>query len=639
MAGREGNGEGGPGGRAGDTEEYELGEEIASDPGEDGEGGHGELHPEGHGEDGPQGEGGSIEEIVSADTVEWSPKDAEAEGGGDEEGKHDYEESADGHPEPVPAAIEETLAAAAPRGRGRLAAVGSALAIPFRWLGRRRFPLWARFLLAIFLIVGSVATATAATLINGLIAIADDIRPIKGVRNILDPVPISGPETILILGSDYRNKQLSGKHGLSDTTLLLRLDPDRNAIALLSLPRDLKVDIPGYGTSKLNAAYLLGGPKLTLRTVKQLTGLEINHLVNVDFTGFMRAVNHIGCVYVDVDQRYYHKNSPYGTRATDYSEINLQPGYQALCGENALAYVRYRHTDNDIVRAARQQDFLREARQKLPTSRLIEDHKDLINIFTRYTSSDINDWETMLEVLKLFVEMRNTPVKQVHFEGNIGPSYVTASSSEIHKAVDQFLGVQATPGPRGKSARPTTAAGRAEAARRAGRGKPATRSRPKLNLSPSHTNLVPTTYGKQLAQGIRAKGLRLPIYYPTVLEEGSVYPQKPRVYKINGTGDGSPPRGERAAYKWVFSRPMLDDYYGFMATRWRDPPILENPSETKTIGGKDYELFFDGDRLRLVAWHNDRGSFWVSNTLLQSLDAGEMIGIARGMRELPHRGK
>src|SRR5205823_5025193 len=83
--------------------------------------------------------------------------------------------------------------------------------------------------------------------------------------------------------------------------LWLRFDTDRNAIALLSLPRDLKVDIPGYGTDKINAAYSLGGPKLTLQTVKAVTGLDINHLVNVDFTGFARAVNAIGCVYIDVD--------------------------------------------------------------------------------------------------------------------------------------------------------------------------------------------------------------------------------------------------------------------------------------------------------------------------------------------------
>ena len=177
--------------------------------------------------------------------------------------------------------------------------------------------------------------------------------------------------------------------------MLLRVDPDRNAIALFSLPRDLKVEIPGFGTAKLNEAYAYGGPELTLKTIKELTkvpatdneGLEINHIVNVDFEGFARAVNAIGCVYVDVDRRYYHSNDE---TVEDYEEIDIQPGYQALCGFNALDYARYRHTDNDVVRAARQQDFLREARQKVPPEVIFADRKELIDIFTEHTTSDID---------------------------------------------------------------------------------------------------------------------------------------------------------------------------------------------------------------------------------------------------------
>ena len=135
---------------------------------------------------------------------------------------------------------------------------------------------------------------------------------------------------------------------------------------MLSIPRDLKVNIPGHGIDKFNAAYSYGGPKLTLKVVKQLTGLDnINHVVNVDFTGFADAVNSIGCVYVDVDHHYYHSNV--GLAPTEqYAEIDIPAGYQRMCGLNALQYVRYRHDDNDLVRSARQQEFLREARQELP---------------------------------------------------------------------------------------------------------------------------------------------------------------------------------------------------------------------------------------------------------------------------------
>jgi hypothetical protein len=74
-----------------------------------------------------------------------------------------------------------------------------------------------------------------------------------------------------------------------------------------------------------------------------------------------------------------------------------------------------------------------------------------------------------------------------------------------------------------------------------------------------------------------------------------------------------------------------------MATRWEDPPILKNPSEEREIDGRTYKLFYDGDRLKLIAWQDDEGSFWLHNTLIQSLSDREMIDIAKGMTELPSR--
>ena len=217
----------------------------------------------------------------------------------------------------------------------------------------------------------------------------------------------------------------------------------------MSIPRDLKVEIPGYGTDKFNAAYTYGGPKLTLQVVKELTGLQINHVVNVDFLGFVRAVDAIGCVYVDVDRRYYHSNV--GVPPSEqYSEINIQPGYQLLCGKKALQYVRYRHTDTDLVRSARQQDFLSAARQRVPIAKLVLGQNDLIDIFTKYTTSDISDAETMLQVLKLFIASRNAAIKEVHFPAELGPSYVYASPrTRSTERSNKFLGIEASGGPRG----------------------------------------------------------------------------------------------------------------------------------------------------------------------------------------------
>jgi polyisoprenyl-teichoic acid--peptidoglycan teichoic acid transferase len=490
------------------------------------------------------------------------------------------------------------------------------------------FPVWLRFMTASVVIVASVAAATSASLILYLTDWANALQDHairQHIDKVLDPIPDSGAQTILIIGSDKRNDQISGQYGLSDTTMLLRLDPDRDAIALLSLPRDLKVSIPGVGTDKLNAAYSLGGPKLTLQTVKRITGLDVNHLVNVDFTGFNRAVNAIGCVYVDVDRRYYIAPN------TGTSEINLQPGYQALCGFDALSFVRYRHTDNDIVRSARQQAFLREARAKVPPSRLIDDREKFLRIFTNYTSSDLDNFDQLLELLKLLVNLRGAEIKQVHLNSTLGPSYVTATQGQIKKAVDEFLGVRGTPGPAGTTAKPPK---EVTAPRPPDYSKP-TPAAPKKQQGSSETDLIRTTYGKALAQGIRDRKSKVPIYYPTLLEQGSDYAQKPRVYKINGKGDESPPHAERGAYKWVFSLPTIGDYYGFEGTLWKDPPIFDDSSQEKTIGDRTYKLFYDGDRLRMVGWQTDRGSFWVSNSFIETVSNADMLKIAQSFRQLP----
>jgi polyisoprenyl-teichoic acid--peptidoglycan teichoic acid transferase len=627
-----------------ETQEFELGDDFHDDLEEPAE--YLEGEPEGQeledAEVGDEDQGGAeappeedeLERVVSAETQEWEGLEAaEAESERDE-------------PTLVASAAQRVRRAGSSITSG-FEKVGQKTTSGFKAVGRKTtsgfkavrrhigFPIWLRFLTASFVIIASVAGATSASLILYLSDIANALKDNsigQAVKNELAAIPDSGAQTIMILGSDKRNKEISGKYGLSDTTMLLRLDPDRSAIALLSLPRDLKVEIPGIGVSKLNDAYAYGGPKLTLQTVKQLTGLQVNHLVNVDFTGFARAVNAIGCVYIDVDRRYFHQNIPNGTSADDYAEINLQPGYQALCGFDALSFARYRHTDNDIVRAARQQAFLREARAKVPPQRLVEDRKKLIKIFTTYTTSDIDSAEQMLQVLKLFFDLRNAQIKEIHFEGNIGPSYVTATPQQIKTAVNQFLGIEGTPGPAGTSAKPDQ---KVVPEQPPDYSKPESAAPKKKGRSASaDTNLVETQYGKQLARGIRKRKSKVPVYYPTVLEAGSDYAQKPRVYKINGKGDEAPSYGERAAYKWVFSLPTLGDYYGFEGTLWKDPPILDNPTEERTVGDRTYKLYYNGDRLRMVAWQTERGSFWFSNSFIETIPNQDMLKIAQGFRQL-----
>src|SRR4029078_5958707 len=149
-------------------------------------------------------------------------------------------------------------------------------------------------------------------------------------RALLVSAPARKPQTILFLGSDRRFVDIKEKNPVrSDTLLLVRLDPSRGVTAVMSIPRDLKVDIPtrrGIVTDKINAAYALGGPSLSVRVVKDLLHIPISHVVNVNFGGFQRAVNRRGCVYVDVDRDYFNDNHPPNGSPFDYATITLQPG-------------------------------------------------------------------------------------------------------------------------------------------------------------------------------------------------------------------------------------------------------------------------------------------------------------------------
>ncbi|MFI5028702.1 MAG: LCP family protein [Solirubrobacterales bacterium] len=494
---------------------------------------------------------------------------------------------------------------------------------------------WWRFTLASVVIVTACAAATAISILLYIGSIATALSHHNVYKDKLDRYlsKVNGgePENILILGSDKRTN-LGEERGRSDTTILLRLDPNRNAIAVMSIPRDLKVEIPGYGTNKFNAAYTFGGPKLTLRVVNELTGLQINHVVNVDFLGFVRAVNAIGCVYTDVDRRYYHSNV--GVPPSEqYSEINIQPGYQLLCGKEALEYVRYRHTDTDLVRSARQQDFISAARERVPISKLVLGQNSLIDIFTKYTTSDIANAETMLQVLKLFIASRNAAIKEVHFPATLGPSYVYASENAIHGAVKQFLGIEASAGPRG-SLEGSGGAGKQKGSKHKAKKPHLAKPKP-----PGGDGLVPASEAGELeAKTVARKaGAAFPVFYPTRLPSGATYVesnsyehvQDPRVYHIKDT------EGHRhGAYRMVVELPLPDGlhYFGVQGIQgWSDPPILDGPSIQKTSHGREYDIYVDGERVSMVAWHRGNNTYWVANDLLDTLTSDQMIGMARSV--------
>ena len=467
--------------------------------------------------------------------------------------------------------------------------------------------------LIVFLSAATVASAVLLEVNQLTTIVRQESKPIPGIKGALDDVNPGDPQTILVLGSDRRFIDIKNHNPVrSDTIMLLRLDPSKGATAVMSIPRDLKVDIPGYRSDKINAAYALGGPKLSVKTVRQLLGIPINHVVNVNFGGFRRAVNRLGCVYADVDRRYFNDNNPPAGGGGDYATINVQAGYQKLCGQNALDYVRYRHFDTDLVRSARQQDFLRQAKEQVGISKLFGDRTELLKIFARYTQTDIRGETAVLRLLKLAFESAKNPVQEVHFEAEPQGDYLVISPDKLARDVDRFMNAKGSKNSRGTA--PKTAADK-KLERKQARKRRDNSIPPGLFLNKSQGEDI----GVQL-------GTKVPfnVYYPKFSAVGSQYrPNDSRAYDIY---DRSHHRYR--AYRIVASAPGIGQYYGIQGMTWKGPPILDNPSEMRKINGRTFELFFDGGRLRLVAWRTPRAVYWISNTLLQSLSNKQMLGLA-----------
>jgi LCP family protein required for cell wall assembly len=549
------------------------------------------------------------------------------------------------------------------------------------------------------------------------------------------------PAVALIMGSDHRWTD----HGLparSDTIMLVRTDPETKTISLLSFPRDLYVTIhcPGQPTwnGKINAAYSQCGPEGTLETVQALTHVPVNYLINVNFRGFTQVVDKLGGVWMDVDRRYYNKNV--GTLATDYANIDLQPGYQKLSGPQALAFVRYRHTDSDLVRNARQQEFLKAVKEQVsrtsPAS-LVWRIPKLVGAIVHNTEIGEAggkgvDPGTVKNYAFFLIGLPGGHFFQPRIQGLAGYSDLTTAQSNVDQAVQQFLhpDVQAPEQAsralgfkirkRKAAVRPVRPSriwitvlngnGRAGAARDGSyllglrgyrmllppngqpadapdgwnhpvttvyyhpsryRAKDAARQVAKLfgnariapvtpilePLSPSATLVVvlgatfdgslttpPAAVRTQIVKqpafvrtdpgatrslllGVR-KRVRFRLELPTVLERNSApTTQTPiRVYNVGG--------GHRAA-RLTFYRGAPGDYWGIEETDWNDAPVLDERNFTHWIHGRRFDLYYSGANLHMIVLREHGATYWVVNTLLDSLSNETMLAIAKGLRPLP----
>ena len=354
----------------------------------------------------------------------------------------------------------------------------------------------------------------------------------------------------------------------------------------------------------------------------------------VDFKGFRRSVNTLDCVYTDVDRRYFNDNTG---PEPDYAEIDVQPGYQRLCGQRALDYVRYRHGDSDFVRAARQQDFLRDAKDQVGTSELFDKSTELIEIFGSSTQTDpgLQENGRCSGCSSRRGSPRASPSAQIPFPGDIAGgrdegglgAYVTATPTRSRRP-RRFLAATRHEGALG-----------ARRSSRTARSGPAGQADHASRTSGSST---PSGEGGGRRRPARARAtVDFPIYFPQGADPGSRWAaptaraarlRDPRPRRTSGTTptDSSSPTTTLGA--------TTTGSRGRPGRRRRSSPGRREAPDARS-------------RLPLVLrWKEAAhrrladpvGHYWVWNTLGLALTNTQMLGIARSLTRSapdppPHR--
>jgi LCP family protein required for cell wall assembly len=559
-------------------------------------------------------------------------------------------------------------------------------------------------------------------------ALAPESHAERAAAEQLDIPKAGQPATALVIGYDRREDEAKGTPSRSDTLMLLRADPDAKTISLLSFPRDMTVSIycPGRTpyTGKINTAFTFCGPRATLDTVRNLTGLPVNYIITVNFQGFRQLVDKLGGVWLDVDRRYFNDFSG----PTGYATINLHPGYQHLNGYQALDYVRYRHTDSDLFRVARQQLFVRafkdQVRHSFSPTKLPSVVRVVRNNVTvgQGGGNDVS-LATILSYAALAYDLPAGHVFQSRIEGLEGYAELTTSSENIKRAVQEFAhpdveapkkatavalgekvklkapparettvtvlngngvsgsasnasyllgqrGYQMVTPPNGIPANApsfdyfrtkvyfdASIAGAKLAAQRVANlfgsadvAKMPARIRSLANdamlvgvvgqtfhgsLAAAPVDQTPKRQQANVVPGAEAsldllrerqRRVPFPLMVPTVIDRSSwIDRERPiRLYRID-------PERKHKAVRLVY-RMGSNEYWGVQMTNWSDAPVLSSRSFVRNIGGRRYELYYDGPRLHMVVLRTKKGTYWVVNTLLDRLSNETMIAIAKSLR-------
>jgi LCP family protein required for cell wall assembly len=264
--------------------------------------------------------------------------------------------------------------------------------------GHRRGTWWKRVIIAMLVLANLFVFGVYWTLHSAQSAFRSNASALPDVVPELTvrPTDAAEPLTFLVIGSDTRegldNLQNFGESGgaRGDLIMLMKLYPTTGSAQILSIPRDLLVEIPGKGTNRINAAYSFGGAPLMVRTVREVIGLPIHHYVEIDFVGFQSLVDEIGGVTIDF---------PFPARDAN-SGLNVEAGKHELDGAQALAYARSRHYEEfrggewkavdatDFGRSARQQRLILAILSALKTPSTLAETGQIVGSFASHLSVD-----------------------------------------------------------------------------------------------------------------------------------------------------------------------------------------------------------------------------------------------------------
>jgi LCP family protein required for cell wall assembly len=420
---------------------------------------------------------------------------------------------------------------------------------------------------------------------------------------------------ILLLGSD-KHPDNAGEESRSDTVMLVHADPGQDYLSILSLPRDLRVEISGYGIRKLNAAYTLGGPELTIKTVEQLTNVDITEYVEVDFKAFSDINDSLGGVYVDVDRRYYNDDP-------QWELIKLSPGYQLLNGDQALDYVRFRHDLNyDFGRMDRQQRFLTALREQAKLPGLV---RALFGNLT--TTLDTN------EIIKLAywgVRLGGDRIRQLSIIGDTqtreGVSYVIPAEGAVREAVEKLMTAPDAPG----GDQTATSTGSAD-------GATDTNSTTSTTVASTPAISDPDKIENSRLWKQFAAAASFQVMAPGYLPEGYAYVDRMPVtggaYDL-AVGDKTKP-AIKMVYRLTREGEATDQYLGIMETAWQDAPAAGSGQEVKS-NGTTYTIVGTNQRVDRIWWKQGNVLYWVSNTLSFYLSKKELLKVAESMIVVPN---